>query len=210
MWSIRELRMGGTVPPAVTLPAVTLPDPFRGYAQPTWDTRTLALLIAALGGVGALAPRGVAILPTFVDVSMSAGGGTTVQTIPNGTFTRLNLDTKASDVSGIYNTTTHLYTVPATGLYFSQALVRTRDNAWTNASGDNLGVGVKPSTAATADPSFQWNKVLTTAAGGGRYSADYTRVASYNSGDQLELYVYQDSGASKDLYSAALQIYRVA
>lgn len=35
---------------------MTLPDPLRGYAAPTWDTRTLALLIAALGGAGAAAP----------------------------------------------------------------------------------------------------------------------------------------------------------
>ena len=35
---------------------MTLPDPLRGYAAPTWDTRTLSALIAALGGVGATAP----------------------------------------------------------------------------------------------------------------------------------------------------------
>lgn len=189
---------------------MTLPDPYRGHAPVTWDTRTLASLIAALGGVGAAVSRfALSAVGTFADVSMSAGGGTTIQTLSNGTFTRLNLDTKASDVSGLFNTSTHLYTVPTTGLYFSQALVRTRDNAWTNASGDNLGIGVRATYETNAGPSFQWNKVLTTAAGGGRYSADFTRVAAYNANDTLELYAYQDSGASKDLYSAALQIYRV-
>ena len=37
---------------------MTLPDPYRGYAQPTWDTKTLKALIDALGGVGAPAPGG--------------------------------------------------------------------------------------------------------------------------------------------------------
>ena len=35
---------------------MTLPDPLRGYAAPTWDTRTLQALIAALGGAGTGAP----------------------------------------------------------------------------------------------------------------------------------------------------------
>lgn len=204
----------GTVAPGLTLHRVTLPDPYRGYAQPTWDTKTLAALIAVLGGVGNPPSTGGGggggyAVATFADVYMSAGGGSSIQSLFNGTFTLLNLDTKASDVNGLFNTSSHLYTCPASGLYACSALIRTRDNQWNNVNGDNLGFGIRAQWEPDAGPSFKWDKVQTTALGGGRFTTDHYRVAQFSGGDQLRLYAYQDSGSTRDLYSAAMQIYRV-
>lgn len=208
--------MRGTVPPTpapLRCPSVTLPDPYRGYAQPTWDTKTLAALIAVLGGVGNPPSVGGGgggfAAATFIDVYMSAGGGVSIQSLFTGTFTTLNLDTETSDVNNRFDTGTHFYTVPTTGLYACSALVRTRDNQWNNVSGDNLGIGIRAQWEPNAGPSFKWDKVQTTAAGGGRFTTDHYRVAQFSAGDTLQLYAYQDSGSTRDLYSAAMQIYRV-
>ena len=194
---------------------MTLPDPYRGYAQPTWDTKTLAALIAVLGGVGNPPSVGGGgggyAVSTFADVYMSAGGGSSIQSLFNGTFITLNLDTETSDVNNLFNPSSHLYTCPATGLYACSALVRCRDNQWNNVNGDNLGIGIRANWEANADPatSFKWDKVQTLAAGGGRFTTDHYRVGRFSAGDQLQLYAYQDSGATRDLYSASMQIYRV-
>lgn len=144
----------------------------------------------------------------FCDVSMSAGVGTTIQTLTNATFTLLNLDTVTTDTGSNFNTVSHLYTVPAAGRYFCQANVRTRDSTWTTTGGANLGTGIHTSNVDFAG--FQWNKIMPLNVGSGRCTVDYTRIAVFNQGDQLRLYAFQDSGASQDLYSAAMQIWRIA
>ena len=87
--------------------------------------------------------------------------------------------------------------------------MRCFDGDWTTAGGANLGVGIAP-TGITDFPGFQWNKVMPLNSGGGRFSVDYTRIGAFTAGQTLRLYVYQDSGASQDIYSAAMQIWRIA
>ena len=196
---------------------MTLPDPYRGHAQPSWDTRTLATLIAALGGVGGTAPataghhHDTTYAPSakayFTDVYMVGGTGPPIspaQTLGAG-FIMLNLNTKTTDLTNSFNTSSHIYTVPATGTYFCQALIRLFDGGWTNDC--NCGVGIHSSSVDGTW--FAWNKVLPNNVGGSRVSIPYTRLANFTSGDQLRLYAFQDSGANRDLYSASMQIWRI-
>jgi hypothetical protein len=196
-----------------TLPIVTLPDPFRGYAGPTWDTRTLASLIAALGGVGAAPPPALAVADAryapsakahFMSVTNGTGAGT-IQTLSNAVFTTMDIaGTVAVDTDGALNTTTDIYTVPATGTYYCQALVRVADSFAVNS---NLGIGIHTSNIDGAW--LQWNKIMPLNTGGGRLSCDYTRIAPFNGGDQLRLYCFQDSGGNMNITALSVQIWRI-
>lgn len=183
---------------------------YRGHAPVTFDTVTAQAIVDEVNAHTANSGiHGGYAASTFADVFMSAGGGTSIQSLSNGTFTTLNLDTETSDVNNLFNTGSHLYTVPVSGLYSCEALVRCRDNQWNNVNGDNLGIGIRANWESNAGPSFRWDKVQTLAAGGGRYNVPFSRVAQFYAGDTLQLYAYQDSGAVRDLYSAAMTIFRV-
>jgi hypothetical protein len=196
-----------------TLLIVTLPDPFRGYAAPSWDTRTLASLIAALGGVGVSAPPALAVADNryapnakahFMSVTNGTGAGT-IQTLSNAVFTTMDIaGTVTVDTDGALNTTTDIYTVPTTGTYLCQALVRVADGFTVNS---NLGIGIHTSNVDGAW--VQWNKIMPLNTGGGRLSCDYTRIAPFNSGDQLRLYCFQDSGGNMNITAMSVQIWRI-
>jgi len=190
---------------------VTLPDPYRGYAGPTWDTRTLASLIASLGGVGAAPPPALAVADARYAPSAQQyylecnnGDGTnTLQTISNAVFTSLNIaGTVTANPGGGFNATTDIYTLPVNGIYACQALVRIKDGFGTNC---NLGIGWH--TSNIDGYWFQWNKFFTGA--GGRCSFDYTRITSFSAGQQLRLYCFQDSGVNMDLTAVNLSCWRI-
>lgn len=192
---------------------MTLPDPYRGHAQPTWDTKTLAALITALGGVGAVpadryAPSAKAY---FCDVFMSNGAGDPIQVVPNATWRRVDLRQKTTDTTNSFNTTTHIYTVPVTGFYFCQALIRLKDDQVAKAAfPDGTGIGIGIGTSEVDFPGFQWNKWMwMSGAGGNRLSLDYTRLCAATLNDPMRLYVYSDLGGQFDIYSAAMQIWRI-
>lgn len=176
-------------------------------APPTGDPWTTVggQLVAACNGTGGGARAPSANL-TFADVSFVNGTG---WDLPNGAFTKLPLDTEAADAGNNFNPASgqYIYTVPATGIYMIQALVRVLDGNWTVAGGANLAMGVHTSEIDGAW--VQWNKVMPLNSGGGRASFDYTRPAMFTANDQLRLYAYQDSGATRKLYSGAMQIWRI-
>lgn len=191
---------------------MTLPDPYRGHAQPTWDTRTLATLIALLGGVGGTPPAGSGhthdsrYAPSagayFLDCENGDGIGT-ITALTNASWLTINVaGTVWSNPGGGFDSGTDYYTTPVAGVYLCQALVRVADGF---GSSFNLGLGI--STANADGPFFQWNKYVT--GGGGRCAFDYTRIASFAANVPLRLYAFQDSGSTVNITRAALQIWRI-
>jgi hypothetical protein len=201
---------------------MTLPDAYRGYAPITWDTRTLAALIASMGGVGAAAPPALAVadaryarspLSYFCDVNMAGSpAGATKQTVLNATWATIRLDTKATDTSNSFNTSNWLYTVPATGIYFCQGLIRPNDGqvakaGFPDGTGVAIGIGLNSDNDGTW---VQWNKWMWMSGnGGGRVSWDYTRLCAFNQGDLVRLYMFSDLGGQFDLTRASMQIWRI-
>lgn len=190
---------------------MTLPEPYRGHAAVTWDTKTLASLIAALGGVGAGAPPALSVadaryarspLAYFVDVENGDGTGT-ITTVNNATWTKINAaGTVWANNAGGWDSNTDLYTIPAGGTYYCQALVRLADGISQNF---NMALGIGPNLA---DGAFvQWNKYFTGA--GGRCAFDYTRIAGFSQGQTVQLYCFQDSGVTQNVTRASLQFWRM-
>lgn len=188
---------------------MTLPDPYRGYAQPTWDTKTLAALIAVLGGVGNPPSVGGGGATGFADVELP--GTTSAQTLSFATATMINLNSEISDAANNFNPSSHVYTCPSTGLYFCHAVIRINDGQASAAGGPNFGMGIHTS-ADLAETSFLWHKLPNIAAGSGRAAVEYTRLASFNATNQLQLYAFWDSGSgsgSCGIYSARMQICKI-
>lgn len=212
--------MRGTVAPAARRYAsrsVTLPDPIRGYAGITWDTRTLKSLIDAMGGAGASAPVAGSYAPAshthaslyppsalqYYLETNNGNGASIVQTINSAVWTRLNVaGTVATNNGGGFSAASDIYTIPGGGIYVAQALVRVTDGFGTNC---NLGIGWH--TSESDGYWFQWNKYVT--GSGGRCSLDYTRAATWNAGDQCRLYAFQDSGFNMDITALNLSVWRI-
>lgn len=148
---------------------------------------------------------------SYVEVSTD-GGGSTSQTVSNASWTTIILDTEASDANSLFNNSTYIYTVPSTGIYFCQALVRPVDSQFAKATWpDGSGMGIGVHTSNIDGPWFQWNKIMwMSGAGGGRLAMDYTRIATFTVSDQLRLYCFQDSGGNVTLTRMALTIFRIA
>jgi hypothetical protein len=196
---------------------VTLPSTaYRGHAAPTWDTKTTQQIIDYLqtNTVPILdnryAPSAKAV---FCDVNFAGSpAGATKQTIPNAQWTTLKLDTRVTDTTNSFNTANWLYTVPATGVYFCQALIRPNDGQVSKAGfPDGTGVAIGIGLDSDQDGVWvQWNKWMwMSGTGGNRLSWDYTRIASFNQGQLVRLYMFSDLGGQFDLTRATLQIWRV-
>jgi hypothetical protein len=185
---------------------VTLPSTaYRGHAAPTWDTKTIQQLIdylqtttlPVLDGRYARSP-----LAYFVDVE-NGDGLSTINAVSNAVWTRINAaGTVWANNGGGWDSSADLYTIPAGGTYYCQALVRLADGI---AQNFNLALGIGPSLA---DGAFvQWNKYFTGA--GGRCSFDYTRIAGFAAGQQVQLYCFHDSGVTQNVTRASLQFWRL-
>tara|TARA_Y100001972_G_scaffold80878_1_gene98193 strand:+ start:194 stop:730 length:537 start_codon:yes stop_codon:yes gene_type:complete len=122
------------------------------------------------------------------------------QTISDNTQTKIAFDTEVFDTNSAYNTSDYRFTVP-TG--FAGKYMINGAYAFSNyggAAGDRIQLIIRrngsdnndgfigdyaPSTAGSADPGIEINRVLSLAVG-----------------DYLEMYVYQTTGASATLMSA--------
>ena len=153
------------------------------------------------------------IANSYIEVSSDAGGATK-QTVGNASMDTVILDTEASDVNGLFNNSTYIYTVPSTGVYFCQALIRLVDGQVAKATWpDGAGFGMGVHTSNIDGTWFQWNKLMwMSGTGGGRVSFDYTRIATFTAADQLRLYCFHDNGVGTNitLTRMALTIFRIA
>jgi hypothetical protein len=185
----------------MTLPA----SAYRGYSAPTWDTKTIQQVLDYLQTttLPTLDTRYAPSALAYYLETNNGNGASTIQTISNVTFTSIDVaGTVAANPGGGFNATTDLYTLPAGGIYVCQALVRIADGFGTST---NVGLGVH--TSNVDGYWFQWNKYVT--GGGGRCSFDYTRVASFAAGNQLRLYMFQESGGNMAITACNLSIWRI-
>lgn len=150
---------------------------------------------------------------TAVDVSMAALDGTqSKQAVGATAFVTLQLDTESSDPGGNFNATgttaggisAYCYRVSSAGLYLAVAKVRPVDS--TSNAVSQLGIGVHTSNAD--NPDFKWNVVAAGSTAASRQVFDYTRLASFNAGDQLRLFVWASSAIN--ISAAKLAVVRVA
>lgn len=182
---------------------------YRGHAPVTFDTVTAQAIIDEVNAHGttlAAAPTAYAPSASAYYLETNNGNGTgTVQTIANTTWTKLDVaGTVATNNGGGFNAGTDIYTIPVSGIYICQALVRIADSYPTNA---NLGIGFH--TSEVDGYWFQWNKIMPLNTGGSRLSVDYTRVASYTAGWQSRLYCFQDSGSPMAITAINLSVWRI-
>jgi hypothetical protein len=189
---------------------MTLPtSAYRGYAGVSWDTVTVQKILDYLntGLAPAMDARNdgrYAVSPLRYFLDVENGDGTNVlNAVNNGTWTRINAaGTVWANNGGGWDSSTDIYTIPAGGTYFCQALVRLADGIGTSFN-FGLGIGLTEGDGSW----FQWNKYFTGA--GGRCAFDYTRIAGFSAGQQVRLYCFQDSGATQNVTRAAMQIWRM-
>lgn len=111
-------------------------------------------------------------------------------------FTTVPVDLVTTDTANAFDTSTHIYTIPKTGLYTVTALLRTVDGA---ASPINVGMGIDVSNIDS--PTFTWQSTSAAL----RNSFSYTRLAHFTQGDQARLFTYVDNGGgSLEFISSAL------
>jgi hypothetical protein len=137
---------------------------------------------------------GAAFADTFLDTAQSSAytiGGTSFQPL---------LFPEVVDAGNRYDPATGVYAVPSTGLYLCLARLRIPDNL----GPVHFGMGVH--TANADGPWFQWQT-----SPGNRYTANYQRLARFNTGDGLRLFAYYATGPNSPSFIAgALNIVRVA
>jgi hypothetical protein len=149
----------------------------------------------------------------FCDVySQGLPGGSTKQTILNATWTTVTLDTKVTDTTNSFNTTTSFYTVPVTGVYLCTGNIRPNDSQVVKATfPDGTGIGLGIGLSTDVDGTWvMWNKWMwMSGTGGSRVSFPYIRIAAFTAGQVLRLYAFSDCGAQFNVTSAAMQIWRI-
>ena len=123
----------------------------------------------------------------------------TTQAITAGTFTNVT-STVVTDTQSCWNAGGNYYTVPLTGTYVIASKVRPVDLTSTA-----IGIGQGVHTSLIDGPWFSWGAVPGTTSG--RTSVGNTRIAPFNTGDQLKLYTYGDTAFT--VQSASLVIYRL-
>lgn len=206
--------------------ALPLPSPMRDYAPVTWDTQRISEVITELNALNTTVAANTSAIAGKVDSAShvnqdghpgiyqpsalqyyletnNGNGASVVQTVPTATFRKLDVaGTVATNNGGGFSSSTDIYTVPAGGIYVAQALVRVTDGFGTATS-----VGIGWHTSEIDGYWFQWNKYVTGA--GNRCSLDYTRIASWSAGNQLRLYMYQDSTFNMDITAINLSVWRI-
>jgi len=115
---------------------------------------------------------------------------TTVQSIPNATWTKAQLDAKKFDIQNEYDVTTNYrFTAKTAGIYFGAVVVAF---TWTSTSGELLALNIYKNGVAAGDM-YIWPC-------GAAYAYVGTPFAFQLAvGDYLEVWVYQGTGSPQNL-----------
>ena len=125
----------------------------------------------------------------------TGAGGTTNATITAGAFNTVPLPNVTKNIGGgTWNATNNIYTVPVTGTYIIKSSVRLKDDSPSR----NVYQAVHTGNADIPDGLWQTNS-------GYRWTMLYNRIASFNAGDQLRLFINSD-GAVANISDASLNI----
>lgn len=128
----------------------------------------------------------VEALPVVGGVHFSVSGFNDNQFVLAGSFQTYPLDLVEVNLGGgTWNPDHFTYTIPATGLYACNGGVRLEDGQ----TARSVGVGIG---ASNADGSFVlWGEMGGMASG--RSGRHYSRLARFNAGDQVRLFIYSDA-----------------
>ena len=126
----------------------------------------------------------------------TGSGGTNNATIASNGFRTVPLPTVVSNVGGgVWSgAPNYTYSVATSGTYIIKSSIRLVDGS----SSRNVFQAVGVSNADIPDGIWQTNT-------GTRWTMLYTRIAYFNKGDLLRLYIYSD-GATANLSDASLNI----
>jgi len=114
--------------------------------------------------------------------------GNTDQSVPNATWTPMNLNTIVTDKQGEYNTTTHLFTAKKAGVYMISAAIKTLANT---VAGQYICLGVLKNGGWLFD-------VYVIAAAANKYTGvNGSTIVTLAAGDTLQLTAYQTSGGAQ-------------
>lgn len=128
----------------------------------------------------------------------TGAGGTTNATIAAGGFNTVPVNLTKNLGGGVFNTTNYTYAVPVSGTYIIKSSIRLIDGS----ASRNIFQAVGTTNADIAEGIWQTNPAPT---GVGRWTMLYVRIAFFNKGDLLRLYIYSD-GAVANLSDASLNI----
>ena len=125
----------------------------------------------------------------------NGSGGSVNATITASGFNTVPLPNTSTNIGGgIWNGTNNTYTIPVSGTYLIKSSIRLTDGSVSR----NVFQAVHTSNADIPDGIWQTNS-------GTRWTMLYTRIAYFNQGDILRLYIYSD-GQPGRLSDASLNI----
>ena len=132
----------------------------------------------------------------FIATLGTGSGGTTSATITASGFNTVPLPTIVRNIGGgTWNATNNTFSVPISGTYIIKSTVRLVDGS----PARNVFQAVNTANADIPDGIWQTNP------GTARWTMLYNRIAYFNKGDLLRLYIYSD-GAAAPISDASLNI----
>ncbi len=146
----------------------------------------------------------ITVAGAFTEVVFTASlgtgaGGTTNATLAANGFNTVPLPNVTKNLGGgTWNTSNYTYRVPISGTYLIKSSVRLVDGSISR----NIFQSVHTSNIDIPDGIWQTNVY---ASGSDRWTMLYTRLAYFNQGDVLRLYIYSD-GQTARLSDASLNI----
>lgn len=137
---------------------------------------------------------------TIFTANLGTGAGaTTNATIPATAFITVPLPQVTKNIGGgLWNATNNTYTIPISGTYIIKSSIRLTDGS----SSRSVFQAVGKSNIDIPDGIWQTNPAPT---GTGRWTMLYTRIAYFDQGDLVRLYMYSD-GQVANLSDASLNI----
>jgi hypothetical protein len=119
-----------------------------------------------------------------------------VQSIPNGSWTKINLDAKNYDGLGEFDTVNHRFTAQSAGYYAVSAVVSFAANA----------TGIR-SLMIYKNGSYNTSGQQTNAVSGNWTRLSLSDIVYLAAGDYLELYAYQTSGTALDTDAGSVVVF---
>ncbi|QOW11307.1 hypothetical protein Q73A0000_13530 [Kaistella flava (ex Peng et al. 2021)] len=133
------------------------------------------------------------VVPKSVIFTASLGENAS---ITQGAFNTVPLKKMGENLGGgVWDSTNYTYSVPVSGTYIIKSTIRLADGFGSR----NIFQAVNTSNSDNPDGIWQTNP------GTQRWTMLYTRIAYFNKGDLLRLYIYSDGGTA-DLINASLNI----
>lgn len=133
----------------------------------------------------------------FIATLGNGNGSSNNLSLPSNGFNTVRLPTVTKNIGGgVWNTTDNTYQIPVSGTYVIKSSVRLVDASTSR----NFFQAVGTTNADIPEGMWQTNP-----AGGNRWTMAYDRIAYFNQGDLIRLYIYSDN-AQANISDASLNV----